>query len=115
MSYEACEIAEVYSISEPRARAPYKCCECKAPIQVGEKHVKVFMVYLAETESHRQHTACAQVCEAIRDSGMVDPCLAWGSLKEWWWDEGRFIDKKLKAMPEVRRLYAQVLRRERRN
>lgn len=113
MSNEACEIAEVYSISEPVARKEYRCCECSAKINVGEKHLKVFMAYGSDHESHRQHADCARVCEAIRDNDLVEMCLAWGSLKEWWWEEGKHIDKKREPMKTIRGLYSKVLKRER--
>ncbi len=35
-----CEMPTFFKCSEPTARKQHYCCECCAPIEVGEKHIK---------------------------------------------------------------------------
>jgi hypothetical protein len=65
-------------------------------------------------ESFRQHMLCRQLCMAIRDHADADECVPFGCLHEEWknseWGEG--WNKRAPGYPELRRLYAAVLRRE---
>ena len=107
-----CEIPEFYSYKEPVARKQHKCCECRSPIEKGEKHFFVSMKYEGDISTERQHLVCMSACMAARD--YQDECVYYGGLKEWYSSDPWLMrSEKHGDLKEFRGLYAQILRRER--
>lgn len=105
--------------TEPVAAKSHACCECDAPINPGEKHVKLVGVWDGELSSFRQHVACAEVCEYARDNFGGGECLPFGSFKEWWEEEGKYIHSNeylnpddVELIKKLRALLAKVRYRE---
>lgn len=110
-----CEIAQYYVCKEPVARKIHKCCECSAPIEVGEKHLRIDACWENRPGRYRQHLLCAEACEYVRDSGMNDDeCLSFGELWEFWRSDSPYYTER--ELPERRalwRLMLRICRRER--
>ena len=106
-----------YSYSERVARKQHRCCECHAPILVGEKHFFATGKWDGELSSHRQHLLCMEACVFIRDNLNDWECLAFGELFDWWWDCGRRerADYRLKVdkWKTIRGMIAKIKRRKR--
>lgn len=111
MSYCDLEPAEFWVTEQPTAIKIHKCCECSALILPKEKYLRVRVGWDGTAETFKQHMACAELCEYVRDS-ILDECLPMGGFKEWWLEEGRFGGKK-DEYAEVRKRYAAIIRRER--
>lgn len=80
---EYCDMGpECYSFAEYRARKEYRCCECRTPINLGEKYLRCFGVWEGEVSTFRQHILCAEACEWFRDGINEGDCLPFGSLFE---------------------------------
>lgn len=113
MSY--CDLPTFYNISEPTAKKPHRCCECRAPINIGEKHLKISGKWDGPPETFRQHQACAEACMLIRDE-FEDECIGFGELMEWYgeWRIGWQADHREEEMvKKFRHLMAVILWRER--
>ena len=84
-------------------------CECRAPINVGEKHLKFAGLWHGKFDSYRQHMLCRELCMAIRDA---HECLYFGALKH---DRGevRELLADRPKNPTFRKMFADILRRER--
>jgi len=108
-----CELPQLYVCTEPKARKAHKCVECRAPIEPGEKYLRVGMKVEGEMSAYKQHLLCAQACEFYRDN-IGDECLYYGELKEWWGADGWHIAKDDANGPEMRTLMARIFKRERR-
>lgn len=114
---EYCDVGpSCYSTAEYRARKEYRCCECKAPIHVGEKYLYCFGVWEGEASTFRQHMLCAEACEFFRDKINDGDCLPFGGLL----DEGRdyfaYMDRDRKQRTEAatwRKMLAGIYRRMR--
>lgn len=118
MSDSDCDMPEFSFVSEPRARIKHRCCECTAPIRVGEKYVRCSGKWAGDVSTFKQHTLCAEACESIRDNS--GECIAFGSLKEWWSEAGNdskyHIKNKTKYSEhyiEIRKMLAVIFKRER--
>lgn len=113
MSYCDLEGPKFYRTAEPVAAKTHKCCECSAPINVGERHVLCVGLWDFDLSSFRQHTICAEACEFVRDVIKEGDCLPFGGLSEFWREEGHFGCKKNNDWAELRKKYAAIIRRER--
>lgn len=104
----ACDIdpAEFYSETFPVARKVHRCCECRAPILVGEKHLYARGKNEGDFWYVRQHLACRDACMAI---ARIDGCICFGDMSEWWME-----NKPAYEHPEIRKLVAKVIWRARR-
>lgn len=58
MSSCDCEPSDVWNQVSRRARKPYECCECSAPIVVGETYVYVSWLY----DGHWGHERLCERC-----------------------------------------------------
>lgn len=68
----------------PRAKKPYRCCECRKEIGVGERHLVYKTVYDGSFYSERQCLPCRDFCMEIRLSLMGDrSCIQFGELRNW--------------------------------
>lgn len=107
-----CEIPDFYSHNEPVARKAHSCCECRAPIEKGEKHFQVTMKYEGEIDRFRQHLDCMYACMEVRD--YQDECVYYSGLKEWWKEfRQECVNDKMDGLKNFRVLFAKILRRER--
>lgn len=77
-----CEIPTVYNTSEPKARKVYACCECSAPINIGEKHFHGTGIWEGKFASYRQHLACCEACMVIRQFN-DNECIGFGGMKSY--------------------------------
>lgn len=113
VSVSYCEIPEFYYETFPKARKPYRCVECSAPIEVGEKHLYYRMKFDGDFDHARQHMVCRELCMLLRDEFNDFECIGFGSLHEEWenFDFGDRDDKQKKA----RSLYAAIKWRERKH
>lgn len=102
---------EFYAETFPTARKVHRCCECKAPIPVGEKHLYARGKNDGDFWKERQHMLCRELCMLMNDD---DGCCGFGQMKETW-GEGyaRAGRETLASIREARTLYARILRRER--
>lgn len=114
MSY--CELPSFYTYSEPVAKKVHRCCECSAPILVGEKHFHGRGKWDGRVDSYRQHLACMEACMIIRHMNDGE-CIGFGELKE------EFGEIRVGWVPatdcehweRLRHLMAVILIRERKN
>ena len=114
-----CDLPTFYSYSEPVARRQHVCCECDAPILVGEKHFRGTGKWGDDKpRTYRQHTSCMEACMLLRDDFNGGDCIGFGSLKEefdemrcdnWHPKSDRFKPQWIK----LRHLMAAILWRER--
>ena len=117
MSY--CEWPEFYNESFPKAKKKYKCVECYAPIEVGEKHLYYRGKWDNEFSDGRQHMLCRELCmkinRATTDRNTRDECFAFGDLYEEWaeCDLGNNRDKVLRK--DWRDLFARIKARDRKH
>lgn len=108
-----CDVPEFYATSEPVARKQHKCCECKAPILIGEKHVYCRGKWDGELSTYRQHSLCCQACEWIRDKLGDGGCIGFGMLNEEFGEIRHDYDKDHQRMKPLRDMMARILWRER--
>ncbi len=116
-----CSLPEFYSHSEPIAKKVHRCCECTAPIDIGEQHFHCCGKWDGDFLTHRQHLACMEACMLIRDAFGDGECVGFGSLMEEWGEmkgeESYFVrNDELAAenWQKLRNLIAKIKRRERR-
>lgn len=113
-----CEPLTMYRWSEPVAKNPHRCCECSAPIANGEKHFSWSGKLDADFDHGRQHLLCMEACEFIRDELNDGECIGFGSLMEEWsdmrWQYDRLRDREKPAWKRLRKMIADIKRRERR-
>lgn len=108
-----CEIAQCYKTAERIARKQYPCCECGVPIRKGELHTVCSGLWHGKFNTHRQHQACCQACEFIRDEFNDHECIPFGYLMEWWGDNKWQLSKASEAERKLRSLMAAILWRRR--
>jgi hypothetical protein len=110
---DSCERPEFYAETFPIARKAHACCECDAPINVGEKHLKATGKSDGEFWEARQHMLCRELCMLMGETD--GECFCFGEMREMW-TEGDFHlrgHRKDGPYAKARVLYAAVLRRER--
>lgn len=112
-----CDIPEFYHETFPVAAKEHACCECSAPIEVGEKHLYARGKNDGEFWADRQHMLCRELC-MLMNRMSDDGCCPFGMMKETFregdeWEGVNFRDKKRQENAHARRLMAQILRRER--
>lgn len=112
--YSDCEIPEFYNSENHRAKVYHKCCECTAKIIPGEVYLRSTGKWAGDFNSYAQHVDCADACMMIRDGFQEGECIGFGCLKEWWHEDNWTREKKLEHVAEFRKLYAKILKRERR-
>lgn len=111
-----CELPQYYVCKEPVARKVHHCCECSAPIDTGEKHLRVNACWVGLPGTFRQHLLCAEACEFVRDSGLNDDeCLPYGGLWEYWAETRNewFPVPQQEARRKLWRFMLRISRRER--
>jgi hypothetical protein len=110
-----CELPQYYVCKEVVGRKQHECCECIAPIEIGEKHLLVSACWDGLPGRYRQHLLCQEACELVRDSGMNDDeCLAFGELDEFWRsDRPPYCEPELPSRRKLWRLMLRITRRER--
>ncbi len=110
-----CSVPEFYVCEERTARKKHVCCECSAPILVGENHVYARGSWEGDFAAHRQHLLCCEACELIRDA-FGGECIGFGCLKEEF-GEMRHIEDRIIGpatnWKRLRCLMARILWRER--
>jgi hypothetical protein len=110
-----CEIPQFYATSEPIARKVHRCCECVAPIEIGERHFLGRGKWDDKFNAYRQHTLCEKACEFVRDNFNGDECIGFGTLFEWLHEEvyelRRF--KESEKGRQLRTMVAKIIKRER--
>lgn len=74
------ELADVFNLTERRARKTHKCCECGCIIEPGVTYVVVDVLFDSEWSTHK---AC-RICMAIR--GDLSPCSPMGCLRDDLWE-----------------------------
>jgi len=89
------EPADLYYPSFRRARKPYSCAECAAPIAVGEKYEYVFGVWDGNRDSFRTCANCVDLRTWVENNV---PCACWahGNLIE---DLGEAVAHAAKDAP----------------
>lgn len=112
MSYTDCELPTFYNVREQKAKKTHRCCECSAPILVGEVYTLCVGKW-DDFQIYKQHVLCANACRYIRDELSEGDCIAFGSLMEWYGEKYN-MDKKCVGSAEIRSMMAKILRRERR-
>lgn len=113
-----CDLApDFYHWSEPIARKPHRCCECRAPIEKGEKHFHARGKLDGEISVYRQHLLCMEACMTIRDEFQGGECIPFGALMDWM-HEYKFDlreDRHKEPVKKLRGLMARIRWRERRS
>lgn len=96
------------------ARKQHRCCECSAPIQVGERYIKTKGVWDGEFSEFKQHELCAEAFKhAISlNTGFDNEGVWYGGVFEWFDDEGRFEGAVKLEEKEMRSMIAKMLLRE---
>lgn len=109
-----CELPAFYTHSDPVARKQHQCCECSAPIEVGEKHFAYRGKWNGDIQTGRQHHLCMEACMLVRDVFNDHECIGFGGLFDYYHEYRR----DLADHPRFRELARMVVRirvRERRN
>lgn len=112
MSYDDCELPGFYAEAFPVARKAHRCCECQAPIDPGEKHLRYAMKYDGTMDYGRQHMLCRELCMLMNYEG--DGCCPFGGMKDTFREKDWPLDKYDPLHKKARTLMAGILRRERR-
>lgn len=112
MSLYDCDMPEFYSETFPVAARVHRCCECSAPIEIGEKHLYARGKNDGDFWYERQHMLCRELCMKLNDED--DYCCAFGAMKDVLQD-GDYLppwraDDRTRA---IRALYARIRLRER--
>lgn len=107
-----CELPEFANAADVRARKDHKCCECRATIRRGERYTRCSGKWDGQVSTYKQHDLCARACEFYRDN-IGEDCLPFGSLFEWWRDDGKRNDKRDENYAEIRVMLAGILKRKR--
>lgn len=110
-----CTLPTFSECSEPVARKRHRCCECDAPIEVGERHLYVRGKWDGRFSQYRQHLLCEQACELIRDELNDGECIGFGTLFEFWVEVRREARKYRdnEWLQRLRRLMTRIRWRER--
>lgn len=106
---------DFYAETFPTARKQYECCECTAPIEKGELHLRAAGKSDGTMWHERQHMLCRELCMLIGPE-MDDGCFGFGELRYMWdqADYGRQAYKRDEHYREARTLFARIIKRERR-
>lgn len=112
MSYSDCDLPSFYDVREVKAKKTHHCCECSAPILVGEAYTYCLGKWSGDFQCYKQHNLCANACRWIRDQS-DDGCIAFGSLKEWFHEDRRYSEKNHPKTVEIRNMMAKIFKRER--
>lgn len=113
-----CELPQYYFCKERVARKEHKCCECSAPINVGEKHLVVSACWEGRPDRYRQHILCEKACEYVRDKGLNDDeCIYYGGLQEWYhdWIKSAWWEGEKEDHSAMWRFMLAIRRRERKS
>jgi hypothetical protein len=105
-----CDPPEFYSEDFPAAGKVHRCCECKAPIVPGEKHLYARGKSEGDFWAERQHMLCSELCMLMNRAG-DEECCPFGFMKEAFsegWDGEGF-----RANVEAAHLMALIEQRER--
>lgn len=80
-----CEWPDFYTTKWPIAKKEHKCCECYAPIKVGERYGNFTGKWPGDKiRTHKQHLICEMACRFIRDKIQDGECIGFGELWEIW-------------------------------
>lgn len=110
-----CKLPEFFHESYPRAKKQYHCCECSAPILVGEKYGYYFGKWYGSVSTYRQHILCRDACVWIRDKFQSGECLSFGSLKEEYSEYTARWNIKTPDVKVLRHMMAEIIWRERKS
>ncbi len=108
-----CEIPDFYSVSWPKAKKEYSCCECGTKILIGEKYCRVNAKWDGDVSTKKQHLDCEEACRYFRDF-ITHDCLCFGELFEAWGDWSYQFHKNHKHK-DIRSIMAKVIWREKKN
>ena len=97
MSY--CEIPDFYSESCHIARKPHRCCECRKPIEAGEKYVACAFKFDGRMFYEKQHVRCYHFARWVNwgepnARNHLDSCVEFGEIRTHLFECGDlFIDE----------------------
>lgn len=105
--FTECDVPEFCNVVDRKARKQHKCCECRAPIRIGETYVNCTGKWDGKVDTFRQHMHCADACRYIRDHDMNDDggCIPFGGLFDWYGE----VYYRRELPKEFRDLMAKVL------
>lgn len=106
-----------YYWTEPVARKPHRCCECRGPIHVGERHFAYRGKWDGGISTGRQHLLCMEACMLVRDE-LEGECIVFGGLFEWFHDmsgEDWYQSRKADAWKRLRSMLARIKWRRRKD
>lgn len=111
-----CEIASFYTHEEPVARKEHRCCECRSPINKGERHFRCTGKWGGKIQTFRQHLLCMEACMFVRDH-LSDECIPFGELEEFIGEFRRDIRESPRGSDchKLRQMMARIHRRERKH
>ena len=70
----------LFNATEPRARKPHCCCECKETIPKGTKYQRIEGLWDGDWGSYTTCITCANIRQTLA------PCSAFGYLRSDIWD-----------------------------
>lgn len=104
---------DFYSEYFPVARKTHRCCECTAPINKAERHLRASGKSDQTIWDARQHMLCRDLCMLMNAEG--DGCCAFGNMDDEWregdWRLG-LGSKDLEINRRARVLRIGIIRRE---
>lgn len=71
VSYD--DVCAVWSVTRRKARKPYKCGACGAPIAIGEVYVYLFSVFDGDPQTARWCAPCHEISERFTEAHRVTP------------------------------------------
>ena len=77
-----CELPAVFEATERVARKRHACCECRRPIEPGDRYVENAGLWEGQWSHYRQHLRCARAFRAIEAELETGDYLAFGGLRE---------------------------------
>lgn len=97
-----CEWPEFFTTKWPVAKKDHKCCECRAPIKVGERYGNFTGKWPGDKiRTYKQHLICEMACRYIRDKFQDGECIGFGELWEVW-DEYKQTSASVSKWPELK-------------
>lgn len=104
-----CDFPEFYHETFPKARKQHRCIECRAPIEIGEKHLYYRGKWDGDFISGRQHIVCRELCMHINSD---EDCCPFGGMKDAWGDI--YFQRPIREeFKDIRSLMAEIKLRER--
>lgn len=108
-----CDIhPEFFNQDTVKSRKVHRCCECSAPIEIGEIYIRSTGKWDGKVDTIKQHSLCASASTmwSKRHDDDYNECHEFGSLRSY---NTSFLKKNNEDEVEIRKAMAKILWRQR--